>query len=277
MKIRNGYYIHKNRYLPRVSSILNSAGSSDGLIYWGARQGGYGVIWGLSKINDYKKLKEKLSSTSCIEWASEQAVKALAVERDRVTSFGSNVHKVIECKLKQIDYSIESFTQDEKIALKSFDDFYAEINFDPISIEASVYSFKHSFAGTLDLVAEVNADQAAALSSYLKRSSDPVEPGLLICDFKTGSFYERSMGVQLAAYAQAYEETYKRKCTGGLVINIQRKNPEEVKCFFYSREYLDKAFSDGFVPAVQIWRYFDSPKWYQKHLKENENEQMENS
>lgn len=271
IKRRNGYYFYKGMQLPSVSTILKSAGNSEGLIHWACRQGGLGVIWGLSQVKDHQKLKEKLQSPSCVEWAIEQAKKGLASEGDRVKDFGTRVHYGIESRLNHKDIDIMGWSEDEKTALKTFEEFYSAVGFDPISVETSVYSPQYGYAGRLDLVAEVNEQQADAIRPYLTRSSDDIKPGLLMSDFKTGSMYYKSQAVQLSAYKQAYLETYKRQCTGGLIINIAREEPDRVKCHYFSAGTLENAFTQGLLPARQAWLYFDAPQWFfkqeQQHLK----------
>lgn len=265
---KNGYYFYKDRWLPSVSTILKSAGSSEGLIKWGAKQGGLGVIWGLSKIKDAQALSEKLGSPSCIEWAAESALAGLEAEGNRVKDFGSRVHHGIECRLKHTDIDLFDWNDEEKTALESFDNFYANVGFYPISIETTVYSGEYGFAGRLDLVAEINESQAEKLRPYLMKSSPDIQSGLLISDFKTGSLYVQSQSVQLAAYAEAYKETYDRQCTGGLLINIERENPERVRCYYIPKCDLKDAFSFGFLPAYHTWMWFDAPKWW-KHQEED--------
>lgn len=267
-KRRNGYYFYKGRQLPSVSTVMKSAGNSEGLIQWACKQGGLGVIWGLSKINNAEALKERLGSSECLEWAIQQARNGLASEGNRVKDFGSRVHAGIESRLKRLDMILEGWGEEEKTALDTFEKFYAEVGFDPIAIEATIFSDIYSYAGRLDLVAEVTQEQAELIRPSLTRGSDDIEPGLLITDFKTGSLYPAKHAVQLAAYRQGYEETYQRKCAGGLVINIERENPGEIKCHYFSSAELDRAFEQGFIPAYRTWMYFDAPKWFLKQ--ENE-------
>lgn len=268
VKRRNGYYFYKGMQLPSVSTILKSAGNSEGLIHWACRQGGLGVIWGLSKIKDPSSLGQRLQSPACIEWAIEQAKAGLASEGDRVKDFGSRVHGGIEAHLNMNDLDTSAWTTEEKTALETFRNFYAEVGFDPISVEVSVFSPQFGYAGRLDLVAEVTEEQAEKIRPYLTRSSDDIEPGLLITDFKTGNMYPKSQSVQLAAYRQAYAETNNRKCTGGLIIQIAREEPDQIKCHYFNAESLDEAFQCGLMPARQAWLFFDAPKWFLKQVTE---------
>lgn len=273
-KRRNGYYFYKGRQLPSVSTVMKSAGNSEGLIYWANKLGGLAVIWALAKLQNAEALKERLGSSNCLEWAIQQARNGLESEGNRVKDFGSRVHGGIEARLKRLDMTLEGWGEEEKTALETFEGFYSEVGFDPISIEAPIFSELYGYAGRLDLVAEVAAEQAELIRPGLTRGSDDIEPGLLICDFKTGSLYPRTHAVQLAAYSQGYEETYGRKCTGGLVINIARENPTEVKCHYFSGQELGRAFDQGFIPAYRTWLYFDAPKWFLKQENETVTEKQ---
>lgn len=270
MKRRNGYYFYKDRQLPSVSTILKSAGNSEGLVHWACKQGGLGVIWGLSKIKDAQSLSERLGSPSCIEWAVENAKMGLEAEGNRVKDFGSRVHKGIECHLKREDLDISEWTEEEKTALESFQKFYAHVGFDPIAVETPIYSEECGYAGRLDLVAEVNKEQVEKLRTYLTKSSPDIIPGLLICDFKTGKMYPRTQGVQLAAYSTAYAETFNRKCNGGLIINIERDAPDKVRCHYFRDIDLIDSFFFGFKPAYDVWMYWDAPRWFQQQEEELE-------
>lgn len=266
---RNGFYCYKERQVPSVSTILRSAGSPGGLIDWACKQGGLGVIWGLSKIKDIGALQEKLGSPSCIEWAIEQAKMGLESEGDRVKGFGTEVHAGMEATLKKINLDMSEWSDDMKIALETFLKFYDDIGFDPSSVECTIYSNKYGFAGRADLVMEINEEQVVKLKPYLTRNSDTVKPGRVMTDLKTGKMYPKSQIVQLAAYRQAYNETYGHLCTGGLIINIERNKPSEIKCHYVDGLELDQVFEEAFIPALNVWKYFDAPAWFHKQEKNN--------
>lgn len=266
-KRRNGYYFYKDRQLPSVSTILKSAGNSEGLIQWACKQGGFGVIWGLSKIKNVEALHEKLSSPSCLEWAAEQARMGLSQEGERVKNFGTFVHSGIEARLNRVDFDLSDWTPEMKTALATFEKFYAEVGFDPTSVEVALYSPMYGYAGRADLIANISAEQAELIKPYLTKSSKEIVPGFVVCDFKTGSMYQKTQGVQLAAYAQACLETFGRVCNGGLLINIPRDEPETIKCHYFNEEELNQYFNKGFLSALETWKFFDAPKWF--HAQEN--------
>lgn len=267
IKRKNGYYYHKDKWLPSVSTIMKSGGDPAGLIRWACKQGGFGVIWGLSKIKDHASLTDRLASPSCIEWAAEQAIAGLESEGDRVKGFGTNVHAGIEARLTRTDIDVSNWTVDEKKALETFCRFYEDIGFDPYLIEDTVYSEEVGFAGRLDLVADLSPEQCEKLSTYLTKTSAKPSPGLYMSDFKTGSLYVRSQQVQLSAYSVALKETRGRDCVGGMLINIPREEPEKCKVHIVTKEDMDFAFTEGFLPTLKCWKYYDAPKWYHQQYK----------
>ena len=270
-KRRNGYYQWREWQLPAVSTPLKSAGNNEGLMTWAAQSGGLGVIWGLSGIKSVGALAEKLKSSACIEWAKEQAVEGLEAERERPANFGTNLHSGIESFLKGFDFDISGWTPEMIIGLETFKAFYKEVGFDPVLVESQIFYTKElekgfGFSGRLDLVAGLDVAQVEKLKPYLMKSSETPEAGLMISDFKTGKLYIPKQEAQLSAYMMGYEETYDRKVTGGLLINIPRETPDKIKCYYSTRKTLDHAFEAGIRTAYATWLYFDAPKWFKKQF-----------
>ena len=263
---RNGYYQYKDRQFPSVSTILKSAGNPGGLINWAAQQGGMGVIWGLAGIKNSQELEERLKSPAAIEWAKEQAMIGMCAERDRTASFGKLVHFGIEAELKHDVVDFSGWNDDMKKALDTFIKWETDTNVDVVAVEAEVFSPIHEFAGRLDAVLKIDEEVIAKLKPYLTKGSAVPVPGFVISDFKTGSMYPKSQSVQLAAYRQAYLETYSRECNGGMIINIKRDAPEKISCHYFSEVELAEAFEKGFLPAYQVWNFLDSPLWWNKQL-----------
>ena len=264
IKRRNGYYLNDDIHYPSVSTVMKSAGSPAGLIDWAAVQGGHGVLWALAKIGDTEKLKEKLSLSSCVEWASDVAKQGLEASSERVTSFGSRVHYLIEDYLRQRDTYVKDVTEEENKALITFKTFWEEVQPHSEAIEEEVISHTHRYAGRADAVIKIDDSQANVINTYLKRTSEKVQPGLIMTDYKTGRLYPKSLKVQLSAYAKAYEEGNKKEINGGLVIGIDRDDRSKLKCVFFSKEVLASAFEQGFLTAYQAWHYWDAPLWWKK-------------
>ena len=199
---RNGYYNYDGFNFPSVSTITKFVGENEGLIRWACELGGQGVLWALKNATN-AQFEEIIASPTVMNWSKEKAIEGLQREQERVTGFGKVVHHGIECRLKNVDLNLGDWTDAEKIALETFEKFYAEVGFDPILVEAAIYSPKYRYAGRLDLLANISQEQAEKIKPYLIRTSELIVAGKVLADFKTGSFYHKPHGIQIAAYAQA--------------------------------------------------------------------------
>lgn len=254
IKRRNGYYMLPNgRQEPSVSTILSCAGNPNGLIQWAAKQGAIGAA-----------MEATRKGSITIEEACEYGVAALKTESSRVQDFGTRVHLGIECHLKQMDLDVSAWSPAEIEAVKTFVSFYNDIGFDPHVIEASLYSVTHGYGGRCDLIADLSHEQVKRLEPYLTRSSDAPCPGRNVADFKTGTLYPTKVAAQLAAYKIAYEETSDTSIQGGLIIGIHRDQPSKIVVHAFSQDTLNDAFVNGFIPAQQVWKYWEAPKWWSK-------------
>lgn len=267
-KRRNGYYPWQTYQFPSVSTILKSAGNSEGLVRWAAQQGGKGVIYALLPyVTDAGTLGARLGTAACLEWAVEAAAQGLKAESERVTNFGTHAHAGIEAHLQHQDYDFAAVTPQVQQAVQTFQTWFGTMDFVVRHVETTLYApYAESgpFAGRCDLLVEATAATCTQLQPYLVRSSTVPQPGLWVVDIKTGSLYPEKHGVQLAAYAVGANQTWDWTITGGLVVNIPRDQPEHVKCSFWDTPALTDAYFRGFCPAYRTWWYFDAPRWFQQ-------------
>ena len=85
-----------------------------------------------------------------------------------------------------------------------------------IETEQTVYSLKHKYAGTCDLLCYIEEGE------YMIAGSQPLylEGGFYVCDYKTGKGVSITYKMQLAAYIKAIEEADSAiKIVGGLIIH----------------------------------------------------------
>lgn len=266
-KKKNGYYLQGDLYFGSVTKILSAVGGKEGLLRWACARGGYGVIWALADIK-MQDAHEKLGSPACLEWAKEQALASLSAEQRRTSDFGKNVHDGIEAILTKagLDF-ISSFSAEEKLAVKTFDDFYKDLSKKVLKVEEEIFSKIFKFAGRTDLICEFSEEDLVKIRPFLNRGAEVMKPGIYVCDFKTGKVYKKEQGMQLSAYAQAYKEETGKECIGALIINIERENPSQLSCVSFSKETLDESFVH-FQHAIKIWEYLEAPQWYLKQFKE---------
>lgn len=117
---------------------------------------------------------------------------------EKTRGIGSRVHNAIEALLlgKEIDLSafdylgeVVKFNDREKKCIVAFVDWFRTFKPESYEAEQVVASGKYKYAGTLDFVGKVNGER-------------------WLVDFKTSSAIHFNYEMQVAAYKQAYEESY---------------------------------------------------------------------
>ena len=116
-------------------------------------------------------------------------------------------------------------TQREFVQLWRIKQFFDLVNPSYIETEQMIFSVKHEYAGTLDLILFIRGGK------YNIAGSQPLEleEGYYICDFKTGKGVDYSYKMQLAAYIAAVREgcpSFTDKIKGGLLLH---SNNEQIK------------------------------------------------
>lgn len=218
---KNHAYKLDGKRLTGVTTILGIAdfGKSDGLIQWTANQAVDYI-----KNNSYKaKGTENIVLGN--EFILENAKTAWKRTRDKAGDIGSIVHKLIEIYVKnkidktefhyeraKEDALLESNTElteeeDKKIfpMFEQFLNWEKEENIEFLLSEQKLYSRKHWFAGTVDLVFKKDGN-------------------IYIGDIKTSRDIYITHFIQMGGYQIMLEELNKIKyCAGYCVINIPKR------------------------------------------------------
>ena len=140
--------------------------------------------------------------------------------RDEAADIGRKVHDEVEKWVKahiegdifELAYDIEEHPEIVR-AWNAFYKFACQRGFRPLNSEGMVYSRKHKFAGTLDII---------AVGRWPKKKKD----ANYLIDCKTGTVIQRTHGPQVAAYAQAFEEMYGEKIDGIAVLGLDKISGE---------------------------------------------------
>jgi hypothetical protein len=165
----------------------------------------------------------------------EAVVNASEAKRESATTLGKEVHRLIHLDILGLPFPD---IEDKKVshALDRWRGWKAEHDFQAIASERVVWSPRHFYAGTIDTVAWVDGK-------------------LALIDFKTSQGFYKDMALQLAAYAQAWEE-----CAGNpdqriqqlLIVRLGKDEPDcQVKDFTEWREEAFQVFQ-----ALQAVREF---------------------
>lgn len=129
--------------------------------------------------------------------------------------------------------------KDAAVGIKAFLNWMESIDYNIIDTERKVYSKKHNYTGTLDLIYERDNK-------------------LFIGDFKTSKRIYPEHSLQAAAYAKAFEEETGEKIYGINIIKIPKlrslKNPKVREKEIENRAEIDRLF-DVFLSALNIYKW----------------------
>ncbi len=118
-------------------------------------------------------------------------------------NIGTNVHEYAECHLKGLPLP-ELLTDEAKRCVGAFHEWFDKHHVKLIASERMVFSKDHYFAGTCDLIAEIDGE-------------------LAVGDFKTSSGIYNEARFQTAAYQQALEEELGIKYPSRWIIRFDKK------------------------------------------------------
>jgi hypothetical protein len=156
-------------------------------------------------------------------------------------------------------------TKPAALAFLAWQQFARDVSLTPQRIESIVYSHTHRYAGTLDLVATLDA---GALLRQLQRQgavAPKVQAWLTtrptvtaLVDFKTGKAVYKEALLQSVAYQQALKEMGHGRVDGGLVVRLP-KDPADrrgVEVVVVPSVY---RLFPTFAAARQLWEWSAAP------------------
>jgi hypothetical protein len=241
---RGRFYDIGERQLPSVTSIL-SVISKPALIAWSAKVEREMVIAEASSLHE--RLKEPLSAATFSlklqnALSDEKAHKKLLRKAGEV---GSQVHSLIEWGLRgqlleKVGPSPEIGPQ-AQLAYAAFQRWKQTVKLKPIWVERTVWSEYYGYAGTADLLAEVNGEET-------------------LLDWKSGKAIYPEAYLQNAAYRQCVMEMEIGRPMRGMIIRLPKtsEDPEfEVQEVPQDSSELLKIF----INAMALW------KWQQQTAK----------
>ncbi len=174
---------------------------------------------------------------------------------------GSIIHNIFSAMLKgkQVAYRVyddpnviavnDQFIQ---LSLWKLVKFFKEVNPSVKLSEEIVFSTKHQFAGTMDLLFKVEG------GAFMVNGAKPISipPGLYVADIKSGKNIDDEAYWQTAAYAKAYEEMTGTRIDGTLILHTQSLNKGGIEGFgvkIRTGEELDQDFSN-FLKVYEVWK-----------------------
>lgn len=156
-----------------------------------------------------------------IEKGKEEAERILKEAADD----GTFIHERVEWLCKGLSVSTEGLNLKQAKNLLAFVEWFKEIKPKVLANETQVYDAKKKFAGTIDMLAEINGE-------------------LYVVDIKTSNYLHDSYNAQVAAYVKAYSSY--TKSTKPLKAGILHLNAKTKKGWSFKNVDVDNG-----------WKMFD--------------------
>jgi len=238
------YQIHEDKpEYPSVTTILQVIGKP-ALIAWSAKVeremvtnaslGLYKDIHGTPLMSDMAYL-----NTLQTRLGKDRAHKK---ELEKAADIGSQTHALIEWNLRaslmQEAGPSPRVTDKATWAFMAWEDWKKSVNLKPIWIEQTVWSDTYGYAGTMDLLAEVNGK-------------------LTVVDWKTGKAIYPEAYLQNAAYRHALREMGHGDPVQGIIVRLP-KNTEDPEFEAKAVPESEATLFDIFLHTFKLW------KWAQK-------------
>lgn len=236
--------------LPSVTTILKVMGKGPALINWAAnleRELAKEKSYELYEMAYAQIVEEKnFSKMTKLQWFSNLEsfmgkTKAHAQELKNAADIGSMAHAAVEWSLKvelgQKRLKMPECTGKALIAFEKWQEWRNSVKLKPILIEQTVFDSFYGYAGTMDLLAEVDGKVA-------------------LLDWKTSKSVWPEMFLQNAAYRSASESMGHPVAELGIIVRLPKKETDDP---FEVKECPDLVDSfDVFLKAKSLW------EWQQK-------------
>lgn len=203
------FYLVDGESLPSVTHILKVIGKP-ALINWAANQERTLVSEASADLyEDLARLEKPMPRTAYLTTLQARLgkVKAHKRELEKASEIGTQVHKLVEWKLRaQMGQSLgpePRVVDDAQWAFMAWEDWAKSVNLQPKFIEQTVYSRVHGYAGTMDLLADVNGIET-------------------LIDFKTGKAIYAEAFLQNVAYQVALSEMGHGTVQAGAIIRLPK-------------------------------------------------------
>jgi len=241
------YEIPEIGLVPSVTTILSSI-SKPALVNWAAKVEREMVV-AVSTDLYLERREKKLTSSQWQMMLNGRlgTLKASQRELTKAGDIGSEVHALVEwtirTELMQKVGPSPKIRDAAQWAFMAWEDWKKSVRLKPIAVEQVVYSTKYGYAGTLDLLAEVNGV-------------------LTVIDWKTGKAVYSEAHLQNAAYRQAVAEMGHGEPQQGIIVRLP-KNTEDPEFEAVMADEVTNSF-ETFLHVMEMW------KWIQKKDKEYE-------
>ena len=214
---------------PSVTGILNVL-NKPFLVPWAAKEAA-------NKIKGYLKAHavNRCLTAEEIDQLVEAGRKEHEVKKEAAADLGTRAHKAIDQIIRGEKPEVDD---DIKPCVDAFLDWYRNANIRIALGDTKIGSMAHGYGGSLD---------AMGFQGDL-----PV-----ILDWKTSNAISDTYAYQVAAYGQAFMETYGVQAVDYYILRLGKTKPE-----FEVRKLKNPYLSfRGFLHALSLYRHEKEPKW----------------
>lgn len=243
------YYDTPDGTYPSVTTVLSVIGKP-ALINWAGKVERELVMGVSADLYADVSGTPKMSRLAWLTTMEQRLGKQRAHQRllAKAGEIGSQTHALIEwtlrAKLCQQPGPSPHITDKAQWAFMVFEDWAKSVSLKPILVEQIVWSNKHGFAGTMDLLAEV-------------------EGKLTVVDFKTGKAVYPEAHLQNAAYRSALREMGHADPVQGIIVRLPKdeKDPEPQAVLADD----ESTSFDAFLNAKKLWEWnLSKDEWAKK-------------
>lgn len=235
------FYLVEGEELPSVTTIL-SVISKPALHKWIENTTKAAVIEAAADLYVDLQRLPSMSRVAYVASLEQRLGRARATEREsqKALEIGSQAHALIEWTLRrqlgQVVGPRPASTPPAEWAFMAFEDWAKSVDLRPIFIEQTVWSRTHRYAGTMDVLAEVQGQRT-------------------LVDFKTSKGIYAEYELQAAAYQHALETMGHGLCDGGALI-VRLPKLERDPAFEVHRCRPADELMPTFIAARALWQWW---------------------
>lgn len=219
---------------PSVTGFL-SVINKPALLPWAKKEALASVESALLKRLDGKDLAKIVLNKPWIETILKEAKKRPDQIKDQAADLGTQAHAFIDLIIHGKEP--ESVPEAIEGPVQSFRDWWMESGIELVAGDTKVASVEHGYGGSLDALGRRNGK-------------------LIILDWKTSSGIWTEYALQVAAYAQAFRETYGLPVEEAIIVRFGKKPPID----FEAKELFDLNLSfQAFLAAKSLKEALDKP------------------
>jgi hypothetical protein len=249
------YNIEGSEY-PSVTTILGAI-AKPALIAWSANVEREMVMNASVQLYNDIAGTPKMSPTAYLMSLKTRVgtVRAGQKELQKAGDIGSQTHALIEwnlrARLMQEAGPSPHISDKAMWAFMAWEDWAKSVDLKPIWVEQTVWSDTHGYAGTMDLLAEVNGK-------------------LTVLDWKTGKAIYPEAQLQNAAYRHALREMGHGDPVQGIIVRLP-KNTEDPEFEAKLIDTPEPKLMETFLHTFEVWKWAQiGEREYQEKRKERE-------